>query len=96
MSEKKPKLGAGHASAMFRQGLSELRNSLYPESNVAQPAVYGIAGTRTPGEVMQDKHGAVRDPDEKPSLLKDHIKQAEKENQSDKSREREPRERDRE
>ncbi|MBK9118163.1 MAG: hypothetical protein IPM18_00965 [Phycisphaerales bacterium] len=48
-----PKIGAGHASAMFRQGLSELRGALYPESNVAQPTVYGIYGTKTPGEVMQ-------------------------------------------
>lgn len=35
-SEPEVKIGAGHASAMFRQGLRELRASLYPESNVAQ------------------------------------------------------------
>jgi hypothetical protein len=64
-----PKIGAGHASAMFRQGLSELRAAMYPESNVAQPAQYGLYGTKTPGEVMQDKQADARDPDEQPSIL---------------------------
>ena len=87
--ESTPKLGAGHASAMFRQGLAELRAALYPESNVAQPAMYGIAGTKTPGEVMQDKQGDVRDPDEKPSILDERLAQVEK---GDAGREPEPRE----
>lgn len=72
-----PKIGAGHASAMFRQGLAELRGALYPESNVAQPTVYGIYGTKTPGEVMQEKKGEQRDPDENPSILDERLKQAE-------------------
>lgn len=75
--ENTPKIGAGHASAMFRQGLAELRASLYPESNVAQPPVYGLAGTKTPGEVMQDKQGDVRDPDERPSILDERMRLAE-------------------
>ncbi len=74
-----PKIGAGHASAMFRQGLAELRAALYPESNVAQPPQYGIYGTKTPGEVMQEKQSDVRDPDEQPSILNERLKQAEKE-----------------
>lgn len=57
MSESKPKIGEGHAEAMFRQGLRELRGALYPESNVAQPSEYGIYGTRTPGEVAEDRRG---------------------------------------
>jgi hypothetical protein len=73
-----PKIGAAHASAMFRQGLAELRAALYPESNVAQPPVYGIAGTRTPGEVMEDKKLEMRDPDERPSILDERLKQVEK------------------
>lgn len=77
--QPQPKIGAGHAQAMFRQGLTELRAALYPESNVAQPSVYGIAGTRTPGEVMQEKQGELRDPDEKPSILDERLKQAERE-----------------
>lgn len=80
--ESTQKIGAGHASAMFRQGLAELRGALYPESNVAQPTVYGIAGTKTPGEVMQEKQGEARDPDEQPSILNERLKQAEKERES--------------
>lgn len=82
-----PKIGAGHASAMFRQGLSELRGALYPESNVAQPTVYGIYGTKTPGEVMQEKQGEQRDPDESPSILDERLKQAEQQRDTDKGRE---------
>lgn len=71
-------IGTGHASAMFRQGLAELRGALYPESNVAQPTVYGMAGTKTPGEVMAEKQGEMRDPDEQPSILGDRLGQAER------------------
>lgn len=73
-----PKLGAGHGSAMFRQGLAELRAALYPESNVAQPTVYGIAGTKTPGEVMLDKKMDLQDPDERPSILDERLQQVER------------------
>lgn len=74
-----PKIGAGHASAMFRQGLSELRAALYADSNVAQPSQYGIYGTRTPGEVMQERGSDVRDPDETPgSVLGQRLEQAER------------------
>lgn len=63
-----PKIGAGHASAMFRQGLRELRNALYADSNVAAPMTeYGIYGTRTPGEIADAREAApVRNRDEEP------------------------------
>jgi|GEM_PF-2650558 len=54
---KKPKIGEGHASAMGRQGLRELRGAMYPESNVAQQPEYGLYGTRTPGEVQDERWG---------------------------------------
>jgi hypothetical protein len=60
------KIGAGHAGAMFRQGLAELRGAMYPESNVAQPAQYGLYGTLTPGEVAAAKKEHVRDGNEEP------------------------------
>ncbi len=47
------KIGEGHASAMVRQGLRELRGAMYTGSNVAQPAEYGLYGTKTPGEVAE-------------------------------------------
>ena len=86
--ETKPKIGAGHASAMFRQGLAELRGAMYQQSNMAQPTVYGIYGTKTPGEVMQEKQGESRDPDERPSILNEKLKEAEQ--QRDAGREPEP------
>lgn len=86
--ENAPKTGAGHASAMFRQGLAELRAAAFhPESNVAQPTVYGIYGTKTPGEVMQEKQGEARDPDEQPSILDERMKQVEQKRDTDRGRE---------
>lgn len=65
--DNNPKIGAGHASAMWRQGLAELRAAFYPESNIAQPTQYGIYGTLTPGEVADSrKPEAGRDRDEEP------------------------------
>lgn len=55
MAEQKAKIGAGHASAWFRQGLRELRAIFFPESNVAQQTEYGIFGTKTPGEVASGR-----------------------------------------
>lgn len=75
--ENKPKIGAGHASAMFRQGLAELRAAVFPDGNVAQPPQLGLYGTRTPGEVMQERQAEGRDPDEQPSILDKHLNQAE-------------------
>jgi hypothetical protein len=50
------KMGTGHASAFFRQGLRELRSAFYPESNVAQQqSEYGLYGTRTPGEIAESR-----------------------------------------
>jgi hypothetical protein len=49
---------------MFRQGLRELRGALYPESNIAQPTDYGIAGVATPGEVAEARRENTRDFDE--------------------------------
>lgn len=66
MEEKQSeqKIGVGHAGAMFRQGLSELRGILYPESNVAQPSQIGLYGTMTQGEVMKERGVLGRDVDE--------------------------------
>ena len=79
--EDTPKIGAGHASAMFRQGLRELRAAMYPESNVAQPAEYGLYGTKTPGEVAESRRADERNHDEEPqhdSVLDDRLRQSER------------------
>jgi hypothetical protein len=76
--QPEPKIGAGHASAMFRQGLSELRAALYPDSNVAQPALYGLYGTKTPGEVAEARRADERDLNEEPkSVVEERMPQAE-------------------
>lgn len=76
--EPQSKIGSGHMSAMARQGLRELRAAFYPESNIAQPPVYGIAGELTPGEIRDAREPNVRDADEeKGSVLEEHLRQAE-------------------
>lgn len=77
--EQPQKIGAGHASAMFRQGLAELRGAFYQDSKISPPTMYGIAGTKTPGEVMEDKKIESRDPDENPSILDERLNQIEQE-----------------
>jgi hypothetical protein len=73
MSDEKqlPKIGAGHASAMARLGLSELRAAFtFSESNIVQPSPYGIYGTKTPGEVQEERKSSSRDGgDDPPSIL---------------------------
>jgi hypothetical protein len=74
MSEEtpEPKIGAGHASAMARLGLAELRAAfVFSESNIVQPSPYGIYGTKTPGEVQEERKSDSRDPgDDLPSVLR--------------------------
>jgi hypothetical protein len=78
MSDNDSKIGAGHAAAMFRLGLNELRNTTYPDSNVAQRhAEYGIYGTATPQEVMEAKRRDEPARDDKDSVLADRLQQAE-------------------
>jgi hypothetical protein len=74
-----PKIGAGHAAAMLRQGIAELRGAFYNDySNVAQPPQYGLYGTRTPGEVADAREPKERNADEEPkSILGDSLRQAE-------------------
>lgn len=42
--------------AYARQGLQELRNAFYPESNLATSVDYGIWGKLTPGEVSSERN----------------------------------------
>ncbi len=66
MSEKEPKFGDGHAAAMFRMGLAELRAAMYPESNVAQQPEYGTFGTPVPGEIMEARRADEREGEQEP------------------------------
>lgn len=51
-----PKIGAGHASAMARLGLREIRNAMNPSRDSIADAEMGLYGTRTPGEVAEIRH----------------------------------------
>ena len=65
-NDSRPPIGSGHAGAMFRLGLRELRAAFYPESKLAQHSEYGLYGTKTPGEVAADRQSDERDLDEEP------------------------------
>ncbi|HEX2839348.1 MAG TPA: hypothetical protein VHN77_14620 [Phycisphaerales bacterium] len=43
--------------AYFRQGMHELGSAFYGPGTAAQPAEYGMIGTRTPGEVADGLRG---------------------------------------
>ena len=65
----KPKIGAGHLSAMGRLGLRELRNAMNPSRESVADQELGLYGTRTPGEVNDIRHSESRtmNRDEQPS-----------------------------
>ena|SRR5713226_3499429 len=75
------KIGDGHASAMFRQGLRELRGALYPGSNVAQNPEFGLYGTLTPGEVAESRRSSDLNLEQEgprnDSVLDERLRQAE-------------------
>jgi len=75
------KVGKGHAAAMGRLGLRELRGALYTGSNVAQSPELGEFGTQTPGEVAEARRADDRDLEEetpRSSLVDDRLRQAER------------------
>jgi hypothetical protein len=46
------KIGEGHVRGMAELGLNEIRNGVYPESNIAEKhPPYGVWGHPTPGEI---------------------------------------------
>jgi hypothetical protein len=73
----KPKIGAGHASAMFRAGSKEVAQALValPTSTIRPVEEPGLAGNLTPTEVAQGKGAyesmlgfyAARSPERQPS-----------------------------
>ena len=83
-----PKIGSGHANAMLRQGLSELRASLYTGSNIAQQPEYGLYGHQTPGEIAEDRKldptqtDPNRSPDEEPTQAPSPLHQSMREAES--------------
>jgi hypothetical protein len=65
---------------MARQGLQELRNALYPDSNVAVSHVEsGVYGTALPSEVAAERQKDLQ-PGEapSPSILESRVKEADR------------------
>lgn len=62
----------------FRQGAHELAAALYPSGTVAQHPEYGMAFTRTPGEIADGMRGRETDARDnvEPSQLQQHVEQA--------------------
>jgi hypothetical protein len=53
----KRKIGEGHAAAMFRLGLKELRNALNPSRESVADHELGLFGTETQGEIAKARRG---------------------------------------
>ena len=53
----KRKIGAGHVAAMVRLGLKELRNALNPSRESVADTEIGLYGTKTQGEIADDRGG---------------------------------------
>lgn len=82
----KPKIGAGHVTAMLRQGLRELRATVFPESNVAQQPELGIWGTKTPQEITSERRADAMPEPARPAKPEKNSK-AMKNERTEKSRE---------
>lgn len=52
---KVPKFGQGSMKAQLLAGFEEIRNALYPESNVSRATPAGVWGTRTGIEITEDR-----------------------------------------
>jgi hypothetical protein len=49
------KIGEGHAEAMLRLGLKELRNALNPSKESVADSEIGLFGTKTQGEIAESR-----------------------------------------
>jgi hypothetical protein len=62
MSERK--IGAGHAEAMFRLGLRELRNAANPSRESVADTEIGLYGSQTQGEIAAARGGPGQGPEQ--------------------------------
>jgi hypothetical protein len=58
------KIGEGHAAAMFRLGLKELRNALNPSRESVADNEIGLYGTQTQGEIAKARGGPGQGPEQ--------------------------------
>jgi hypothetical protein len=62
MSERK--IGDGHAAAMMRLGLKELRNAINPSRESVADNEIGLYGTQTQGEIAAARGGPGQGPEQ--------------------------------
>jgi hypothetical protein len=60
----KRKIGEGHAAAMFRLGLKELRNAINPSRESVADQEIGIYGSATQGEIADARGGPGAGPEQ--------------------------------
>jgi hypothetical protein len=58
------KIGAGHAEAMFRLGLRELRNAANPSRESVADNEIGLYGSQTQGEIAAARGGPGQGPEQ--------------------------------
>jgi hypothetical protein len=58
------KIGEGHAAAMFRLGLKELRNAINPSRESVADQEIGVYGTQTQGEIADARGGPGQGPEQ--------------------------------
>jgi hypothetical protein len=94
------KIGEGHAGAMLRLGLKELRNALNPSRESVADQEIGVYGTLTQGEIADARGGPGQGPEQETrgnKLSLDDLRAYGKELSESQERSREPgKEQDRE
>jgi hypothetical protein len=84
MSERK--IGAGHAEAMFRLGLKELRNAFNPSRESVADNEIGLYGTQTQGEIAEARGGPGQGPEQESTSMDELRKDAEQRRRDDRDR----------
>lgn len=81
------KIGDGHAAAMARLGLKELRNALNPSKESIADSEIGLAGSLTQGEIAEARGGPGDGPEQEspktPLSLDELRKEADKRGRGD-------------
>ena len=67
------KIGEGHAGAMFRLGLKELRNALNPSRESVADHEIGLYGTETQGEIAKARRGPGDGPEQEAPEAKQEV-----------------------
>jgi hypothetical protein len=68
------KIGEGHAGAMLRLGLKELRNAANPSRESVADTEIGLYGTLTQGEIAQARGGPGGGPEQESKLSLDDLR----------------------